>query len=349
MTPTDLPPPSLRLRLDRTALADNWRALDRLSGSASAGAAVKADAYGIGVEAALPALHDAGARDFFVAHWSEVADVLPHVPGQAISVLHGPLTVEDCAYARASGARPVINSMYQARLWLKTGGGPCDLMVDTGMNRLGIAMNELGEADIARLQIDILLSHLASADEDSPLNATQLARFTEACAAIPARRRSLASSAGIVLGKEYTFDVTRPGLSLYGGIPRPELEGEIRQAATIEVALIQCRDVLPGDSIGYNATFVAERPMHVGVVSLGYADGFLRSWGGKGMLRSNDAALPLLGRISMDMVVVDLAAAPQLREGDWIEVPYYLPDAAATTGLSQYELLTVLGHRFQRL
>ncbi|MCB1132144.1 MAG: alanine racemase, partial [Verrucomicrobiae bacterium] len=157
------------------------------------------------------------------------------------------------------------------------------------------------------------------------------------------------NSAGIALGDAYHGDLTRPGLSLYGGVPRPELQGEIAQVAGIEAMLIQRRRIEPGDSVGYNATFTAERPMEVGVASLGYADGFLRCWGSKGMLRSGDALLPLLGRVSMDMVVVDLAAAPDLREGDWLDVPYALHEAAKATGLSQYELLTILGHRFQRI
>ncbi len=343
-----LPPPSLRLDLDAEALAGNWRALDRLSGNASAGAAVKANAYGLGVEAVVPVLHEAGCRDFFVAHWGEVAGVLDHVPPQQLSVLHGPITGEDVAYALATGVRPVLNSLFQARLWLDSGGGPCDLMVDSGINRLGLPVDALGDPLVARLEIDTLLSHLASADEDSPQNARQLSRFSQACALIPARRRSFANSAGITLGNDYAFDLTRPGLSLYGGIPRDELAGSIRQVARPHAAIIQLRQLSPGDSVGYNAVFTAERAMTVGVVSLGYADGFLRCWSGKGALRHGDTSLPLLGRVSMDMVVVDLTAAPGLAEGDWLEVPYALPEAAKKSGLSQYELLTLLGQRYSR-
>lgn len=345
---TEHPANTLRLRLDHSALSHNWRILDELSGGARAGAAVKANAYGLGVDFAVPALRDAGARDFFVAHWSEVPAVLEHVAPQSISVLHGPLTAEDCAFARATGVKPVINSRFQARLWQEAGGGFCDLMVDTGMNRLGISSADYSDPDITGLDVDILLSHLASADEDSALNAIQLMRFTDACAIIPARRRSLASSAGIALGTEYRFDVTRPGLSLYGGVPRDELAGSIRQVAGIEAAIIQCRNLSPGDTVGYNATFLADRPMRAGIVSLGYADGFLRSWADQGAFYSHGAVLPLLGRISMDMVSIDLTAAPHLTEGDWVEVPYALPEAARLTGLSQYELLTILGHRFAR-
>jgi alanine racemase len=209
-------------------------------------------------------------------------------------------------------------------------------------------MSAIGDPVPAGLSIDTLMSHLASADEDTAQNAVQLARFHEACAAIPAQRRSLANSAGIALGPDYVFDLTRPGLALYGGVPRDELAGDIRQVAHPRAALLQVRDITAGEGVGYNSGFVAPCQMRVGVVSLGYADGFLRCWGSRGALRSESAELPLLGKVSMDMVVIDLARALGLREGDWVDVPYDLPAASARCGLSQYELLTVLGRRFSR-
>src|SRR5688500_1802029 len=348
MKSPELPPPTLGLRLDADALAHNWRALDRLSGAASAGAAVKADGYGLGIDNVVPVLREAGARDFFVAHWSEVPAVLRHVDPSRLAVLHGPLRGEDAQFARATGIRPVINSLHQAKLSIEAGGGPCDLMVDTGINRLGLPPAQVGDPLIAALEIDTLMSHLASADEDVAQNARQLALFEEVVRQVPARRRSLANSAGIALGQSYAFDLTRPGLALYGGVPRTELAGAIRQVAHPQAAVLQLRDLSPGDSVGYNATFTAERPLRAATVSLGYADGFLRCWSGRGALRLGETALPLLGRVSMDMVVVDCTAAPDLREGDWLDVPYNLPDAAARCGLSQYELLTLLGRRFRR-
>ncbi len=342
------PPPSLHLAIDRDALAANWRALDALSGSAAAGAAVKANAYGLGSDIVVPVLRDAGARDFFVAHWSEVPAVALHVAPGSIAVLHGPVTAEEAAFARSAGVRPVINSLDQARLWLAAGGGPCDLMVDTGMNRLGLPLAQLSDPAVAALQVETLLSHLASADEDSPLNEQQRAAFEEATRLVPARRRSLANSAGIVLGAGYAFDLTRPGIALYGGIPRPELAQHIRQVVRPRVQVIQMRDLSPGDVVGYNATFVAERPMRAATVALGYADGFLRSWSGRGALRRGEVELPLIGRVSMDLSVADASAAPDLRPGDWLDVAYDLPEAARLSGLSQYELLTVLGLRFDR-
>ena len=309
---------------------------------------MKADAYGIGVANAVPVLREAGCETYYVAHWSEVPDLLAHVAPQQVVVLHGPIHAEDVAFARATGARPVINSLFQAHLWLDGGGGACDLMVDTGINRLGLPPAAIGDALIARLEIDTLMSHLASADEDSPQNTAQRKRFEEIAPHIAHRFRSLANSAGIALGRDYAYDLTRPGLALYGGVPRSELVDDIRQVAHPQAAVLQLRDLSPGDSVGYNATFTAERPMRAATVSLGYADGFLRCWAGRGALRFGEALLPLLGRVSMDMVVVDSSAAPDLREGDWLDVPYDLPQAAERCGMSQYELLTTLGRRFQR-
>lgn len=344
----DIPPAALRLDIDREALAANWRALDGLSGSARAGAAIKADGYGVGARQVVPVLRDAGCRDFFVAHWSEVAPVADLLPAGSISVLYGPLTAADAAFAQATGVKPVINSVRQARLWLEAGGGLCDLMIDSGINRLGLPMDALGDEAVARLEIDVLMSHLASADEDSPLNAVQLARWREVRAAVPHARASLANSAGIALGADYHGDLTRPGLALYGGVPRPELADAIRQVARPMAAIMQVRQLQAGDTVGYNATFTAPAPMRVGVIALGYADGYLRCWSGKGRMTISGATLPVLGRVSMDMTVIDLAAAPHLGEGDWVEALYSLPEAAAVSGLSQYELLTSLGTRFAR-
>ena len=346
--PPDLPPSALRLDIDRAALAANWRALDRLSGQARAGAAVKADAYGIGARAAVPVLREAGCRDFFVTYASEAADILDLVPAASIALLHGPLTGADAAWARQAGLRVVINSLEQAARWHEAGGGLCDMMVDTGINRLGLPMAALGDPAIRALDVDVLHSHLACADEDTDFNAQQLALWQEARGLVAHRRASLANSAGIVLGSAYHGDLTRPGLALYGGVPRGELAGVIAQVARPMAAVMQLRDLAAGESVGYNRTFVAPRAMRIGVVALGYADGYLRSWSGKGMARWRGGALPVLGRVSMDMTVIDLAAAADLREGDWVELDYALPEAAAASGLSQYELLTLLGDRFSR-
>jgi alanine racemase len=344
----NVPPSTLRMIVDTDALAANWRALDALSGAARAGAAVKADAYGLGVDVCVPALRDAGCETFFVAHWSEVAGVTAHVPGDRIAVLHGVMTEADCAYARATGAIPVINALEQARLWHSTGGGICHLMVDTGINRLGVALAEAGDPAIAALEVDILMSHLASADERTAMNRMQAELLSEVAESIAHRRLSLANSAGIALGEAFAFDLTRPGIALYGGVPREELAGHIRPVAQVEAQLLQCRQIAPGEGVGYNATFIAPTHMRVGTVSIGYADGFLRQRGPGNALLHEGRSLPILGKVSMDMVVVDLTAAPDLAAGDWVSVPWDIADAAQQTGLSPYEMLTVIGNRLRR-
>lgn len=343
---SELPPPTLRLDIDASALAHNWGVLDKMSGNARAGAAVKADCYGLGVGSCVPVLRDAGCRDFFVAHWSEVAEVIERVPPGALSVLHGPRDLGEAAYARATGAIPVIDSLRQAKIWQESGGGPCHLMIDSGINRLGISTNEIGDELVQSLDVEVLMSHLACADEDSPINHQQLQLFREVIQQVPHREASLANSAGVSLGGDYHFDLTRPGLALYGGVPTQAFAGSIRQVAKPSAALLQVRNIAAGARVGYNATFTASHDMRVGVVSLGYADGILRCWAG-GHFTHGESRLPILGKVSMDMIVIDLSEAPALDEGDWVELPYHLPDAAQQTALSQYELLTVLGRRFR--
>ncbi len=347
MNTAELPPATLRLRIDTAALAKNWRVLDRLSAPATTGAAVKANAYGVGVDRAVPALCDAGCRQFYVAHWSEVAPVIAHVPAGQVAVLHGVGSGEEAAYAMATGAIPVINSLEQAAIWKAAGGGKCHVMIDSGINRLGIAPEEAGDPAITALDIDILISHLASADEDSALNQQQLDLFREASTYIAHARMSLSNSAGICLGSEYHLDHTRPGLALYGGIPRRELAGEIAQVVFPEAGVIQRRRITAGDSVGYNATFTARENLEVATVSIGYADGFLRLRGRNCALHKGDSRFPILGRVSMDMVVIDCSADPSLRAGDFLHIPFDLPIIAESCGLSQYELLTTLGNRFQ--
>ncbi|HNJ47668.1 MAG TPA: alanine racemase [Novosphingobium sp.] len=347
--PTELPGPALRLSIDRDALAANWRVLNRLSGNARAGAAIKADAYGVGVGACVQALWDAGCRDFFVAHAAEADAALEHLPAGNLAVLHGPQSPSEARWMYRAGVRPVINSLRQARLWAEVGGGSCDLMVDTGINRIGLAMEELGDPQIAMLEVDVLHSHLIAAEEqDNSVNQLQRHRWQDARQAIAHRRAALANSAGIALGPAFHGDLTRPGLALYGGVPCAALAADIRQVVRPEAQLMQVREIEAGEGVGYNSTFVAPAAMRIGVLGIGYADGYLRSWSGKGAFLGGGRRLPVLGRVSMDMTVVDLGDAPELGEGDWVAAEYALAEAAAVSGLSQYELLTSLGQRFAR-
>lgn len=342
------PPPTVKLTVDAAALAHNWRTLDRMSGNAVAGAAVKADCYGLGVDTCIPVLSEAGARNFYVAHWSEVAAVARHVDPNSISVLHGVLNEQEAAYARAIGARPVINTPEQAQLWSQTGGGPCDVMVDTGINRLGISPDDISDPAIGALDIATLMSHLSSADEEADCNRQQRDLFARLAAQTKAQHYSLCNSAGIALGSAYHFDITRPGIALYGGVPRQEMDGQIRQVAYIQAIVMQIRQLEAGESVGYNGRFTAMGDHRVATVSLGYTDGFLRSRGTDGYLMHNDKMLKILGTVSMDMIIVDVSDAPDVQTGSWLDVPFNLPDAAQHSGLSQYELLTSIGPRLRR-
>ena len=338
-----------RLLIDSDALVSNWRWLAARSGAAACGAAVKADGYGLGALEVARHLLGAGCRDFFVATWAEAEALLPSLGGASLSVLHG-FAEESLADALASPARPVLNTPRQVRMWREAAAErPCDVMIDTGISRLGLSPADVASGALDGLAVDTLMSHLACGDEDHAMNRRQLALFTEVSVGIPARRRSLANSAGICLGGDYLFDLTRPGLALYGGIPRPEAEGHIAQVLRVEAQIVQRRTVAAGESVGYNATFTAAAPTEIAILNLGYADGYLRGFsGGAGKALVGDLALPVCGRVSMDLTAIDVSAAPGLKEGDWLELDHHLPSAAAASGLSQYELLTTLGHRHAR-
>ncbi|CUS45869.1 MAG: alanine racemase [Pseudomonadota bacterium] len=333
----------LRLRLDSTALTDNWRTLAAMSGSAACGAAVKADGYGVGAVEIVKRLAAAGCRDFFVAIWSEAAALASL--GVQVSVLHG-VRDEDMALAGQGIARPILNSAGQVARWKAAGGGPCDVMIDTGMNRLGLSVDDLPLLE--GLEIETLMSHLACADEDVAMNERQRAAFAALAGRTGAKRMSLANSAGVALGPDYAFDLTRPGLALYGGVPRAEL-GAMRQVVTPEAQILQRRTVAAGQTIGYNATWTAPADTQVAILNLGYADGYFRGFSNSGAALLDGKRLPMLGRVSMDLAAVDVSAAPGLAEGDWLALDFALPEAAAQSGMSQYELLTSLGDRFERV
>lgn len=333
----------IRLRCDRSALASNFHQLRSRAGVAT-GAAVKANAYGLGVSEVARTLLNEGCRDFFVSTWWE-AEELSFLPDQSLAVLHG-LGPDD---SLLSGARPVLVSVDQIARW-KSGSNahlPCDVMVDTGMNRLGLAEGEIGAMD--GLSIHTLHSHLACADEEHPLNERQLRAFRELRQSIGAQRYSLANSAGTFLGPDYAFDLVRPGLALYGGVPRAEARNAIRQVAFPEAQVVQVRQVPAGETVGYNATFTAPQDLAVAIINIGYADGFWRAFSSKGEASFEDMSLPVVGRVSMDLVALDCSAAPGLREGDWVSLGFDLEEAARLTGFSQYELLTGLGRRFDRV
>lgn len=343
-----LPSAPLALHLDSAALKANWQWLAGQSGAARCGAAVKANGYGLGAVDVVKHLLAAGCRDFFVATWAEAAELLPHLHGASLSVLHG-VRAEDMAFALASGARPVLNSPEQIARWKEAGGGLCDVMVDTGISRLGLSTRDVRPDLLNGLRIETLMSHLACADEDHPLNSEQLRRFRQAAAGVEAMTLSLANSAGILLGEKFAFGLTRPGLALYGGVPRADGAGHIRQVVHPRAQVLQRRFIRPGQSVGYGATYVAERRREIAILNVGYADGYLRGFSGTGAALHEGGRLPVLGRVSMDLLAIDVSTAPEVGEGDWLDLEFDLPTAATQAGLSQYELLTTLGRRYARI
>jgi len=336
-------PASARLAVDLDAVVANWRTVARHAAS-PAGAALKADGYGLGATPVARRLIAEGCRDLFVATWAEALALGHAAEGAIVHVLHGFDPADLPAAHALPHAQPVLNTPEQAALWHDAAPGrACNLMVDTGMNRLGLAPHDLGT--LPQLQTDILISHLACADEPGhPANPCQRTAF--AALATPHRRRSLAASAGAYLGPAYAFDLVRPGIALFGGAPSPAAT-ELRQVARLHARIVQLRLVEPGHSVGYGATFTAIRPTRLATLGIGYADGLPRAPGGKAVLDGTEH--PIVGRVSMDLTVIDVTdarAAPAV--GDWVEIAFDLPRAAAACGRSQYELLTGLGHRFER-
>ncbi len=335
----------LRLTIDHAAIQSNWRWLADRAG-VCAGAAVKADGYGLGAVETTKTLIEAGCRDFFVSTWAEAEPLSDLAEGLSLVVLHG-IGPNDLGAASRLTARPCLNTPEQVARWKQAAPGrPCDVMIDTGMNRLGLRPTEIGVLE--GLAIDTLHSHLACADEDHRLNAMQLERFRAVASAVPAGRYSFANSAGIGLGQDYSFDLVRPGISIYGGIQRSEFEGQIRQVARVESQIVQRRMIPAGESCGYGATFVAKEDTQAAILNIGYADGYLRGFSSRGSAFAGEYALPVLGRVSMDLIAVGCDAVPDLKEGDWVEIDYDLPSASKQSQISQYELLTTLGSRFEK-
>lgn len=338
----NFPAPS-RLRLDSAALVNNWKTMARLSGSAATGAAVKANAYGLGAREVVPRLWAAGCRDFFVAHWGEAEDIADLVPTSNIAVLNG-VCGDDIAKAKALGAVPVLNTPKQIALWKAHGGGRCHVMLDSGINRLGIGPEQFGQGLFAGLEIDILMSHLASADEDCDQNRLQLKQFVQISDQVTARRRSLANSAGIGLGSDFHFELTRPGISLYGGMTNKDL----RQVVFPEARVLQVRTLPPGSPVGYNSTFISDAQMHVATLAIGYADGYARALSNVGTVLLDGKERPIIGRVSMDLVTIEIGDASNLKEDDWVSLSFDLSCTSERSGVSPYELLTRLGNRSVR-
>lgn len=351
-----------RLTLDLDALAANYGALRKRAGDAELAPAVKADGYGLGAALVADRLWAEGARSFYVARLSEGVALRQALGdrGATIYVLDGATPGSGDALEGA-GLVPMLNSLPQIEAWnaqARSGRLKAALHVDTGMNRLGLRPEEVkvlvGATDrLKRLDLELVISHLACADTPaSPMSARQLARFEEVTALLPDARRSLANSAGLFLGEAYRFDQARPGISLYGGGPEGAPHPEIRAVATVEAPILQVRVVPRGESVGYGAGWTAPDTTRVAIVAAGYADGVPRASHPNGQAWFDGARRRLLGRVSMDLLAIDITDCDAARPGAMVELfgpNLPIDDAATAAGTSSYELLTRVAPRARRV
>ena len=313
---------------------------------------IKADGYGLGADVAARALAGAGARSFFTATTAEALAARRVLgDGPDVYVLNGP-GADDVAVLAQARLTPVLNSMQQITLWADR--GPAALHIDTGMNRLGIGADEMAPAAAAlrNASLKLVMSHLACAsDMAHAKNADQRKRFIDAAPHFPKAPLSLAATAGALIGADYHFDMIRPGVGLYGSGGLDADNPALAVAATIEAPILQVRDVAAGETFGYGATLTAPAPMRTATVAIGYADGFLRSLSGRGYGVLGGAKLPLLGRVSMDLLIFDVTACPAAAPGAWVQllgpdVP--LDDVARRAGTASYEILTTFAGAVRR-
>jgi alanine racemase len=337
------------LSIDLEAIAANWRALDQLSAPGTqTGAVVKADGYGLGAVRVARALAKAGARRFFVAVAEEGAAIRQALgSGPQISVFSGHMP-GDTEMIHDLDLTPMLNSIDQiTRHFEALPGHAFGVQLDTGMNRLGMEPGEWEAVAsfVLSASPELLMSHLACADEpDHAMNAAQLAEFHSMTDGTETPR-SLAATGGILLGPEYHFDLTRPGIGLYGGLP---FETASRTVA-LSLPVIQLRELSVGEIVGYGCTWMAETPSQIATVSGGYADGLLRALSNRAVLWAGDVPCPIVGRVSMDLITVDVSHLEQAPRSLDILGPHQtvddLADAGDTIG---YEILTSLGPRYTR-
>lgn len=337
------------LTVDLDALAHNFRALEAVTG-VPVHPVVKADAYGLGAVPAALRLVAEGARTFFVARLMEGVVLREALgPSPRIYVLDG-CVGQAAATLRAADLRPILNHGDQLTAWQAAGGGACGLQVDTGMNRLGFG---IGDAPEGFAGLDLVMSHLACADDPAqPMNRQQRDAFAAVAARYPAALKSFANSGGCFLGPDYGFDAVRPGICLYGGGPEGRPDTRLKPVATLTAEVLQLRTVPAGDSVGYSRGFIADTPRRIAICGAGYADGVLRSHaaGGGGRVWVAGALRPLLGRVSMDVITIDVTGL-DIVTGDKVELfgaHRLLDDAAAAAGTISYELLTSVSSRVSR-
>lgn len=365
-------PPDARavLTINLAALRANWDALNRASGAAECAGVIKADAYGLGIDEIARALAAEGCSTFFVATLTEARIVRSAHPAARIFVLDG-LLPGAAAYYTGFDLCPCLSSLEEVREWAAW----CDasgrrlraaLHIDTGMHRLGLPPDEVEQLAgperglFDKFELALVMSHLACADVPGhPMNRQQLGLFQERRAKLPPAPASLANSGGVFLGPEFHFDLVRPGIALYGGRALEGQPNPMHWVVRLQARILQIRHVLVGEPIGYGATFQAARDSRVATLACGYADGFLRALSSPTGLPGPvghiaDQPVPVVGRVSMDLITVDVTDVPEkvARRGAWVEVlgaRTTIDDLTDRAGTIGYELLTRLGRRVHRI
>ena len=356
------------LTVDLDAIVANWRKLEKTAVPAECAGVIKADAYGCGVDPVARALAAAGCKTFFVATLDEARAARAALPSAAIYVLDG--FFQNCgdAYAK-SDARPVIGDLNELAEWdvfcRRSGwAGSAAIHIDTGMNRLGMSLTE-AQGIIPRINagdhgITLVMSHLACAENlNHPLNARQLATFREIASLFTGVPASLSNSSGVYLGAPFQFDMVRPGAALYGVNPTPEADNPMQPVVDLKARVMRIRSVERGESVGYGAVWTARRPTRLAIVSAGYADGYFRAAGGGDGTRSAEVVVagkrcPVAGRISMDLIAVDVTDLPNnaARRGHMVTLigeGITVDELAHHFGTIGYEVLTSLGPRYWRV
>jgi alanine racemase len=345
------------LTVDLGAIVANWRLLQAKQ---NCGAVVKGDGYGVGARPVAEALRAAGCRDFFVATPDEALSLRDAVPDAALVVLGGLFPGAEQDFA-AQGIIPALGSLAEIDAWSALARRldrqlPAFIHFDTGMSRLGLDARELAvlaqdHGRLAGIDVRYVMSHYVSSEiPDDPLNAMQRDRFTAGRARLPAAPGSLANSSGVFLG--FACDLARPGSALYGVNPTPAAANPMRPVVTLSARVLSVRDIPPGATVGYSATWAAPRASRIATVGVGYADGWHRSHSNTGAAYFDGHPVPLVGRVSMDLTTFDVTDQPGVRPGSWLELlgPRRSVDSAASNaGTIGYEVLTALGRRYQRV
>jgi alanine racemase len=362
LPPAPLPSAAV-LTIDLAGVVANHRLLVARAAPASVAGVVKADAYGLGAARVAPALARAGCRDFFVAQLGEALALRPLLPSDAtLTVLSGVLAGEEDAFV-ANALQPALNDLDQVARWAaaarKHGRAlKAALQFDTGMSRLGLSAADgqrlaADPGQLAGIDVALVMSHLVVSEEpEHPLNRAQLARFAAIHQSWPRLRLSLANSSGVFLGREWHFDLVRPGAATYGINPLPGQPNPMHGVVTLTAPVLQVRTIDHPESVGYGATHRVTGPTRIATIGCGYADGWLRSLSNRGSAFFGATRVPVVGRVSMDLITLDVTAVPDLKVGDRVELmgPHLpvdeIADAAGTNG---YEILTRLGARFTRV